>query len=267
MTTIETGIAVMKATTFRNITRITLTVSFCCLATCLLSAPSIIPELECVTGVSVKAYFVRSGNSEAQELIISLENEGGDTYIFQDDLTSSSLAVVLTLKNGSKLNLAGSREGSFKYKTLTPGGEHRRVISLYSHELKPLQINNWQEVEEVKPYWDPPELCRVSEDAVKAAMNEKTDLLVYADSRGGLNQIAQKLEMKPRQSEQRPSEGTTGLSSLPSLRTPAANKAPDSRPTQMTPNEELASSTPWSIIVVLIVAATGLLWFLVKKRK
>ena len=33
------------------------------------------------------------------------------------------------------------------------------------------------------------------------------------------------------------------------------------------PNEEPTSSTPWSIIVVLIVAATGLLWLLVRKRK
>jgi hypothetical protein len=33
------------------------------------------------------------------------------------------------------------------------------------------------------------------------------------------------------------------------------------------PYGALASSTPWSIIVVLIVAATGLLWLLVKKRK
>jgi hypothetical protein len=33
------------------------------------------------------------------------------------------------------------------------------------------------------------------------------------------------------------------------------------------PSEEPASSTPWSVIVILIVAATGLLWLLVKKQK
>lgn len=33
-----------------------------------------------------------------------------------------------------------------------------------------------------------------------------------------------------------------------------------------TPREEPASSTPWSIIVVLIVAAIGLLWLLLKRR-
>lgn len=44
-------------------------------------------------------------------------------------------------------------------------------------------------------------------------------------------------------------------------------KATEAKPTTPTPSEEQTSSTPWSIIVVLIVAATGLLWLLVKKRK
>lgn len=39
------------------------------------------------------------------------------------------------------------------------------------------------------------------------------------------------------------------------------------KPRTPTSSEELLSSTPWSIIVVLIVAAIGLLWLLVKKRK
>jgi hypothetical protein len=39
------------------------------------------------------------------------------------------------------------------------------------------------------------------------------------------------------------------------------------KPTTPAPSEEPTSSTPWSIIVVLILAATGLLWLLVKKRK
>jgi hypothetical protein len=47
---------------------------------------------------------------------------------------------------------------------------------------------------------------------------------------------------------------------------PPTPKAPEVRPAP-TPSEEASSSTPWSIIVVLIVAATGLLWLLVKKRK
>ena len=56
------------------------------------------------------------------------------------------------------------------------------------------------------------------------------------------------------------------------VRPPKANpssapKAPDARPTASTPSEEPTSSTPWSVIVILIVAATGLLWLLVKKRK
>lgn len=48
---------------------------------------------------------------------------------------------------------------------------------------------------------------------------------------------------------------------------PAPKKAPTTAPAPTTPGEEPTSSTPWSIIVVLIVAATGLLWLLLKKRK
>jgi hypothetical protein len=43
-------------------------------------------------------------------------------------------------------------------------------------------------------------------------------------------------------------------------------KAPTTSTTS-TPSEVPTSSTPWSIIIVLIVAATGLLWLLVKNRK
>jgi hypothetical protein len=51
----------------------------------------------------------------------------------------------------------------------------------------------------------------------------------------------------------------------PVVQPPAPKKAPDVAP--IAPSEESTSSTPWSIIVVLIAAATGLLWLLVKKRK
>lgn len=53
----------------------------------------------------------------------------------------------------------------------------------------------------------------------------------------------------------------------PSLELPAPKKATAATPTALTPSEEPTSSTPWSVIVILIVAATGLLWLLVKKRK
>lgn len=45
------------------------------------------------------------------------------------------------------------------------------------------------------------------------------------------------------------------------------SKTREPKPTPTTSSEEPTSSTPWSIIVMLIVAATGLLWLLVKKRK
>ncbi len=56
-----------------------------------------------------------------------------------------------------------------------------------------------------------------------------------------------------------------GQSSSRGSEAPAAPKAHEMKPS--TPSEEPTSSTPWSIIVVLIVAATGLLWLLLKKRK
>jgi hypothetical protein len=46
---------------------------------------------------------------------------------------------------------------------------------------------------------------------------------------------------------------------------PSTPKAPEAKPTASI--EEPTSSTPWSVIIVLIVAAIGLLWLLVKKRK
>lgn len=52
-------------------------------------------------------------------------------------------------------------------------------------------------------------------------------------------------------------------SAAPSI-TPAP-KAPEEKRTP-TPTEEPTASTPWSIIVVLIVAASGLLWLLLKRR-
>lgn len=59
---------------------------------------------------------------------------------------------------------------------------------------------------------------------------------------------------------------TPAPKSPPVVQPTAQKKAPSTAPAP-TPSEEPSSSTPWSIIVVLIVAATGLLWLLVKKRK
>lgn len=59
----------------------------------------------------------------------------------------------------------------------------------------------------------------------------------------------------------------TGLKLPPSTSAAPTPKTSEVKPTPTFPSEEPASSTPWSIIVVLIVAATGLLWLLVKKRK
>ncbi len=53
--------------------------------------------------------------------------------------------------------------------------------------------------------------------------------------------------------------------SSPAIQSPP-KKAPATS-TALTPSEAATSSTPWSLVVILIVAATGLLWLLVKKRK
>jgi hypothetical protein len=44
-------------------------------------------------------------------------------------------------------------------------------------------------------------------------------------------------------------------------------KAPETKPTLATPSEAPTSSTPWSVVAVIIVAAIGLLWLLLKNRK
>jgi hypothetical protein len=48
---------------------------------------------------------------------------------------------------------------------------------------------------------------------------------------------------------------------------PAPKKAPEAKPTVPTPNEEPASSTPWNMIVALVMVAIGLLWLLLRKAK
>lgn len=53
---------------------------------------------------------------------------------------------------------------------------------------------------------------------------------------------------------------------LPSVQPPAPKKAPEAKPAS-TQSEEPTTSARWSIIVVLIVAATGLLWLVHKNRK
>jgi len=50
------------------------------------------------------------------------------------------------------------------------------------------------------------------------------------------------------------------------LQPPTPTKKAPKTKSEPTPSEEPISSTPWSIIVVLIVAATGLLWLVLKKR-
>jgi hypothetical protein len=53
--------------------------------------------------------------------------------------------------------------------------------------------------------------------------------------------------------------------SLPTPKTVSQDNP--ANPKSATPSEEPAASTPWSVVAVLIIAATSLLWLLLKKRK
>lgn len=63
-----------------------------------------------------------------------------------------------------------------------------------------------------------------------------------------------------------PSDAVTDPSHSPKVQPPAPKKTPSTTPTTTTPSEEPTSSTPRTIIVVLIVAALGLLWLVLKRR-
>lgn len=71
----------------------------------------------------------------------------------------------------------------------------------------------------------------------------------------------QKSEPQSEKSSNKPPTTST----LPIVKPSPMPKALETMPS--TPREEPTSSTPWSVIAVLIVAAIGLLWLLVKKRK
>jgi hypothetical protein len=71
------------------------------------------------------------------------------------------------------------------------------------------------------------------------------------------------LQRSDPQSEQPPDKSPM-TSSLPIVQPSAPKKALEAKPS--TASDEPTSSTPWSIIVVLIVAALGLLWLLLKRR-
>lgn len=62
-------------------------------------------------------------------------------------------------------------------------------------------------------------------------------------------------------------QDSTSTNSPSTLQPPALNKELELKPAIPSPTEEPSPFTPWSIVVVLIVGATGLLWLLVKNRK
>lgn len=101
-------------------------------------------------------------------------------------------------------------------------------------------------------------LVRCSGDAWRSSMGaDESDFWVQTlDSKTGN-------ESRPEtQAQQVPGKGVNA----PITTHSEASSASEAKPAPP-PSKEPTSSTPWSIIVVLIVAALGLLWLLVKKRK
>ena len=93
-------------------------------------------------------------------------------------------------------------------------------------------------------------------------------LRAYEASFGKLEELVTKgaLPKSDPKRQPTPTQASVIPPAVPAVPT-APKKAPSTAPAPSTPSEEPTSSTPWSVIIVLIVAATGLLWLLVKKRK
>lgn len=98
----------------------------------------------------------------------------------------------------------------------------------------------------------------------KAVLN---DVIHFLDLRATKSpQVAVPLKPSGQQSETADPSGRLAPTSLPtSIQPPAPKKTPGSKFVSA-PSEEPTSSTPWSISVVLIVAALGLLWLRLKRR-
>ena len=71
--------------------------------------------------------------------------------------------------------------------------------------------------------------------------------------------------IRVRLSATNPNQTSSTQNPPPSLQPQSPKKTPGAMP--VAASEEPTSQTPWSIIIILIVAAIGLLWLLVKNRK
>ena len=86
---------------------------------------------------------------------------------------------------------------------------------------------------------------------------------VYPTKSGGANSLPSPINNHAKTTSPR---ALRGEQVAPLVQPPVSKEAPKAKPTPTKPSEEPAPSTPWSIIVVLIMAATGLLWLLLKRR-
>jgi hypothetical protein len=107
---------------------------------------------------------------------------------------------------------------------------------------------SWGTANNPKP---PPGLERVSLDSPTGKTYDRKDAYAHLKK--------QQDELDRRLGQVRDASGH-----LVNPQPPAPKKTPEAKPSA--PSEEPTSSTPWSVVLLLIVAAIGLLWLLLKKR-
>lgn len=89
------------------------------------------------------------------------------------------------------------------------------------------------------------------------AFASNPQILIRTAAETALNNLENKIEAEP----------TTSNQNLPPVvQPPVPDKTHQSKPPISASSEEPTSLTPWSIIVVLIVVASGLLWLALKRR-
>jgi len=195
-------------------------------------------------------------NPETFDMHIELFAPNGDHLLLVEDLPGS------IPRGGSRHHIAiGGKDSPFQssvnlsryYELKSPGRYRCRIRKTCyvtesgweqrSSSLKPgppTQVSSEEFVFEVL------EIDKAYEESLKKAAELRNRLTKLAEQ-SAQDQIPAKMEARSPSSK--------------------SVKVSETKPTAATPSEEPTSSTPWSVIAILIVAAIGLLWLLLKNRK
>lgn len=112
----------------------------------------------------------------------------------------------------------------------------------------------------------PIDYATISSPERRKALAERLEVAVK--QKWGIEDAAASLESKHEGLIPAPTQEDASVvkSQPPANQSATPKKAPSSAPAASAPGEEPASSTPWSVLVILIVAALGLLWLVFKRR-